>query len=59
MTRHGLTLDRAAEALGLSRRTVAYYRSGEQRVPKTVTPATEGYDERQAACQGTPPLAGG
>jgi hypothetical protein len=49
MDRHGLTLDRAAEALGLSRRTVAYYLSGEQPVPKTVMLATEGYDNRQAA----------
>ncbi|WP_324751185.1 helix-turn-helix domain-containing protein [Sphingomonas sp. LY54] len=49
MERHGLTLDRAAEALGLSRRTVAYYLSGEQPVPKTVMLATEGYDRRQAA----------
>lgn len=47
--RHGLTLDRAAEALGLSRRTVAYYLSGEQPVPKTVMLATEGYDGRRAA----------
>lgn len=46
---HGFTLDRAAEALGLSRRTVAYYLSGEQPVPKTVMLATEGYDKRQAA----------
>lgn len=49
MDRHGLTLDRAADALGLSRRTVAYYLSGEQPVPKTVMLATEGYDKRQAA----------
>jgi hypothetical protein len=49
MEGHGLTLDRAAEALGLSRRTVAYYLSGEQPVPKTVMLATEGYDKRQAA----------
>ena len=47
--RHGLTLDRAAEALGLSRRTIAYYLSGEQAVPKTVMLATEGFDSRQAA----------
>jgi hypothetical protein len=47
--RHGFTLDRAADALGLSRRTVAYYLSGEQPVPKTVMLATEGYDKRQAA----------
>jgi len=49
MERHDFTLDRAAEALGLSRRTVAYYLSGEQPVPKTVWLATEGYDKRQAA----------
>jgi hypothetical protein len=49
MERHALTLDRAAEALGLSRRTVAYYLSGEQPVPKTVMLATEGYDGRRAA----------
>jgi hypothetical protein len=49
MEGHGLTLDRAAEALGLSRRTVAYYLSGEQSVPKTVMLATEGYDKRRAA----------
>jgi Protein of unknown function (DUF2442) len=49
MEGHGLTLDRAAEALGLSRRTIAYYLAGEQPVPKTVLLATEGYDQRMAA----------
>ena len=49
MEGHKLTLDRAASALGLSRRTVAYYLSGEQPVPKTVMLATEGYDRRLAA----------
>ncbi|MFL6846132.1 MAG: helix-turn-helix domain-containing protein [Allosphingosinicella sp.] len=49
MERHGLTLDSAGEALGLSRRTVAYYLSGEQPVPKTVMLATEGFDKRRAA----------
>lgn len=47
--RHRFTLDTAALALGLSRRTVAYYLSGEQPVPKTVMLATEGYDQRRAA----------
>lgn len=47
--RHDLTLDRAADALGLSRRIIAYYLSGEQPVPKTVMLATEGYDHRRAA----------
>lgn len=49
MDRHGLTLDAAGEALGLSRRMIAYYLSGEQPVPKTVMLATEGYDKRRAA----------
>ena len=49
MEAHELTLDRAAEALGLSRRTIAYYLSGEQPVPKTVMLATEGYAGRRAA----------
>ena len=49
MERHGLTRDGAADALGLSRRTIGYYLSGEQPVPKTVMLATEGYDQRQAA----------
>ncbi len=46
---HDLSLDRAAQALGLSRRTIAYYLSGEQPIPKTVMLATIGYDHRQAA----------
>lgn len=49
MEGRGLPLDRVAKALGLSRRTVAYYLSGEQPVPKTVMLATEGYDKRRAA----------
>ena len=32
--KHGLSLDQAAEALGLSRRMVAYYCSGEHAVPR-------------------------
>lgn len=46
---HGFTLEAAAEALGLSRRTIAYYLSGEQPVPKTVMLATSGYDHQRAA----------
>jgi Protein of unknown function (DUF2442) len=49
MDRHAFTLDRAADALGLSRRTIAYYLSGEQPIPKTVMLATEGVDQRLAA----------
>lgn len=43
---HGLSLSAAADALGLSRRMVAYYSSGERRVPKTVLLACEGYAAR-------------
>ena len=46
---HGFTIDAAAAALGLSRRTIAYYLSGEQPISKTVMLATIGYDERRAA----------
>ncbi|QLC26117.1 DUF2442 domain-containing protein [Parasphingopyxis algicola] len=49
MQRHDMTLDAAAQALGLSRRTIAYYLSEEQVIPKTVMLATEGYDGRRAA----------
>ena len=42
--RHGLSLTRAAEALGLSRRMVAYYSNGEKPVPKTVLLACRGWD---------------
>ena len=46
---HGFTIDAAAAALGLSRRTIAYYLSGEQPISQTVMLATIGYDGRQAA----------
>lgn len=42
--RHGLSLNAAAEALGLSRRMVAYYYSGEKNVPKTVLLACRGWE---------------
>lgn len=44
-----MTLDTAAAALGLSRRTIAYYLSGEQPVPKTVMLATVGYERMAVA----------
>jgi hypothetical protein len=48
--RHGLSLNAAAEALGLSRRQVAYYASGERTVPRTVLLACKGWEaERQTA----------
>jgi predicted transcriptional regulator len=40
--RHGLSLSNAAEALGLSRRQVADYASGERPVPRTVLLACKG-----------------
>ena len=39
---HGLSLTRAAQVLGLSRRTVAYYESGERIIPKVVRLACKG-----------------
>jgi hypothetical protein len=41
---NGLSLAKAAEALGLARRTVAYYSGGERPVPKTVLLACKGWD---------------
>lgn len=48
MVRHSLTLDEAAQALGLSRRMVAYYRSGTRPVPRTVALAMKGWEVEQA-----------
>ncbi len=39
-----LSLSAAARALGLSRRMVAYYDSGERIIPKTILLATAGFD---------------
>jgi len=44
--RHSLSLSRAAEELGLSRRMVAYYESGRHKVPKTVLLACKGWETR-------------
>ena len=49
MQRNKLTLDSAGEALGLSRRIIAYYLSGEQPIPRTVMLATEGFEARKVA----------
>jgi len=45
---NGFSLTRAAEALGLSRRTVAYYSNGERRVPKAILLACAGWDALHA-----------
>lgn len=47
--RHGLSLSEAAEALGLSRRMVAYYASGAKPVPRTVLLACRGWEQTRAA----------
>ena len=44
MAKNQLTLDTAASELGLSRRMLAYYRSGEKPVPRTVSLAIVGWE---------------
>ena len=48
MLRHQMSLDDAAEALGISRRMLAYYRSGEKPIPKTVGLAMLGWESQQS-----------
>ncbi len=45
MARNDLTLDTAAVALGVSRRMLAYYRSGSKPVPRTVALACLGWED--------------
>ena len=47
--RHGLSLTKTAEALGLSRRMVAYYSNGEKPVPKPILLACKGWEVSNAA----------
>jgi hypothetical protein len=47
--RHGLSLTKTAEALGLSRRIVAYYSNGEKPVPKPILLACKGWEVSNAA----------
>ena len=42
--RHGLSLSKAAEALGVSRRMIAYYANGEKNVPKHILLACRGWE---------------
>ncbi|GHT93535.1 hypothetical protein AGMMS49545_13040 [Betaproteobacteria bacterium] len=44
MAKHSLTLDEAARAIGISRRMLAYYRSGKNPVPKTVALTCLGWE---------------
>lgn len=45
--RNELSLNAAAEALGMSRRPIAYYSSGEQEVPQYVTLACIGWEAQR------------
>ena len=56
--RHALSLSRAAEALGLSRRMVAYYSNGEKPVPRNILLACEGWEASQSS-PGPPPVRSG
>lgn len=47
--RHGLSLAGAADALGISRRMVAYYSNGEKPVPKPILLACKGWEAERAA----------
>jgi len=47
--RHGLSLSKAADALGLSRRMVAYYSNGEKPVPRAILLACKGWEIDHAA----------
>jgi hypothetical protein len=47
--RNGLSLAGAADALGLSRRMVAYYSNGEKPVPKSILLACKGWEVDRAA----------
>jgi hypothetical protein len=46
MAEHGLSLNAAADALGLSRRMIAHYRSGSRPIPRVVALACEGLSMR-------------
>jgi predicted DNA-binding protein (UPF0251 family) len=47
--RNGLSLAAAADAIGLSRRTISQYRTGARQIPRTVTLACKGWEAEQAA----------
>jgi hypothetical protein len=47
MHRNGLTLVTASEALGISRRMLAYYRSGQKPIPKHIWLACVGWETEQ------------
>jgi hypothetical protein len=47
--RHGLSLTGTADALGISRRMVAYYSNGEKPVPRPILLACKGWESSQVA----------
>jgi len=47
--RHGLSLAQAAEAIGMTRRTVSQYRTGSRPVPRTVLLAMKGWEAQYAS----------
>lgn len=47
--RYGLSLSQAAEALGISRRQLAYYASGKHVIPRTVLLACKGWEAEHKA----------
>ena len=49
MHRNSLTIEAAAAALGISTRMLAYYRSGEKPVPRTVALACRGWEAIKAS----------
>jgi hypothetical protein len=49
MHRNALTLDSASEALGISRRMLAYYRNGEKPIPKHIWLACLGWEHNKGA----------
>jgi len=46
MTTHAISLNAAADALGLSRRMIAHYRTGSKPIPRVVALACEGLSMR-------------
>ena len=44
MHENGLTIDQAAEALGISRRMLIYYRDGEKTIPRSIWLACLGWE---------------
>ena len=44
MQRNGLSLAKAAETLGMTRRMIAHYRTGSRSIPKVVGLACKGWE---------------